>query len=140
MGLEPCRLSISRRAGLMTACLRTVGEWTCWAQLLHQGGPYWPTGLAWPLANAATLLRYAMGEGAIAVVGPHPDLVGRVLPAADLPRHDKGVNPDVVPPTPSPHLTSRHATPPHPTPPHLTSPHLTSPHFTLPDLTSPHGS
>ena len=49
-------------------------------RLLHQAGPYRPSGLAPPLAAAATLLRYAMGEGADIVAGPCPDLVGRVLP------------------------------------------------------------
>ena len=57
---------------------------------------YWPTGLARPLATAATLLRYAMGEGAVAAAGPRPDLVGRVLPVSVLTPHDRGVSPDVV--------------------------------------------
>ena len=64
--------------------------------MLHPCSPYWPTGLVRPLANVATLLLYAMGEGAVAVAGPHPDLVGRALPVAILMPHERGVTPDVV--------------------------------------------
>ena len=53
-------------------------------------------GVARLLANAATLLRYAIGECAIAVAAPRLDLVGRVLPSAVLAPHDKGVLPDIV--------------------------------------------
>ena len=52
------------------------------------GSLYWPMGLAWLLASMATLLRYAMGEGVVALVGSHPNLVGSVLPVAVLMPHD----------------------------------------------------
>ena len=79
-----------------------MGEWSSlppaalWERLLHQGGPYWPMGLARPLATAATLLRYAMREGAVAVVSPLPDVVGRVLPVSVRTPHDRSVPPNVV--------------------------------------------
>ena len=37
-----------------------------WAGLQHPGGRYWPKGLAWPMADVAALLQYAMGEDAAA--------------------------------------------------------------------------
>ena len=43
----------------------------------------------------ATLLRYTMGEGAVAVAGLGPDLVGQVLPAAVFTPHEKSVSPDI---------------------------------------------
>ena len=88
-------------ARLTNAYMHMAGEWASllpaprWAQLLHPGGPYWPTGLARLLANAANLVWSAMGEGIIAVAGPRPDVVGRALPAAVLTPHDWGV-PNVI--------------------------------------------
>ena len=57
-----------------------------------EGCPYWPTGLARPLATTATLLPYFMGEGAVAVAGPCLDLVGTVLLVSVLTPHDQGMS------------------------------------------------
>ena len=65
-------LTISHQVGLSAAFRRAFGEWSSltpavrWAELLHQGG------LARPLTNAATLVRCAMGEGAVAMAGRPP--------------------------------------------------------------------
>ena len=52
-------------------------------------------GLSYPLADAGTLLRYAMGESACSVVGPRPQLVGRGVPMSVLDSAERGACPDV---------------------------------------------
>ena len=53
-------------------------------------------GLSCPLADAGTLLRYAMGECACAVAGLHHELVGRAVPMSVLDPAERGACPDVV--------------------------------------------
>ena len=52
--------------------------------------------LSRPLADAGTPLRYAIGESACAVAGPHPELVGRAVPTAVLDPAERKACPDVV--------------------------------------------
>ena len=69
-----------------------MGEWTSlplavrWAQLLHKGGTYWPTGLAQPLANVQANPQIG---GRIQPISPicSADLLGFCIPpicSADL--------------------------------------------------------
>ena len=53
-------------------------------------------GLSRPLADAGTLLRYAMGESACLVAGPRPGLVGRAVPVSVLDQAECGACPNVV--------------------------------------------
>ena len=91
-----------RLAGLAAIFFCVVGGWTSrplaeqWPKRLHEGGQCRPTGVARALANAPTLLRYAMGEGPVAIVGPCLHLVSRMLAKAGLTPHNKGVSPDIV--------------------------------------------
>ena len=108
-------LTISRRGGgggggLVAAVLCAVREWTSLPR--RRGGlgcsieaACTGQGLAWPLANAATLLQYAMGEGAVA--SPRPDWVGMVLPSAVLAPHNKVVSPGIIPHVGEPHAQHR---------------------------------
>ena len=67
-----------------------------WSHVTRQGGSDWPVGLRLPLADAGTLLRYAMGESVCALAGPRPELVGRAVPVAVLAPSERGATPDVV--------------------------------------------
>ena len=53
-------------------------------------------GLSRPLADAGTLLRYALGESACSVAGPRPELVGRAVPVSVPDRAERGACLDVV--------------------------------------------
>ena len=76
------------RAALTAGYLQAVVDWVVlppparWSRLMRTGGSEWPVGLSRPLADAGTLLRYAMGESACSVAGPHPELVGRAVPVS----------------------------------------------------------
>ena len=90
------------RATLMAGYLRAVADWVVlppparWTRLMRAGGSGWPVGLSRPLADAGTLLCYAMGESACAVAGPRPELVGRAVPVSVLDPAERGACPDVV--------------------------------------------
>ena len=45
-----------------------------WSLLMRAGGSGWPVGLSHPLADAGTLLCYAMGESLCSVAGPRREL------------------------------------------------------------------
>ena len=86
----------------MAGYLRIIADWVVlplpaqWARPMRAGGSGWPAGLSRPLADAGTLLRYAMDESACAVVGWRPRLVGRAVLVSVLDPAEGGVSPDVV--------------------------------------------
>ena len=90
------------RAALTAGCLRIVADWVVlqpparWSRLMRAGECEWPVGLSRPLADAGTLLRYAMGESACSVAGPRPELVGCAVPVSVLDPAERGACPDVV--------------------------------------------
>ena len=90
------------RAALTSGYLRAVAAWVVlrpparWSHLMRAGEREWPLGLPRPLADAGTLLRYAMGESACSVAGPRPELEGRAVPVSVLNPADRGACPDVV--------------------------------------------
>ena len=90
------------RAALMEEYLRAVADWVVlppaarWSRIMRPGGDEWPVGLSCPLADAGTLLRYAMGESVCAVAGPRPEVVGRAVLVAVQDPQEHGASPDVV--------------------------------------------
>ena len=90
------------RAALTSGYLRALAEWVVlrpparWSHLMRAGEREWPVGLPRPLADAGTLLRYAMGESTCSVAGPRPELVGRAVLVSVLDPADRGACPDVV--------------------------------------------
>ena len=67
-----------------------------WSQLMRPGESGMPVGLSRPLADAGTLLGYAMGKSACAVAGPRPELVRRTIPVSVLDLAERGACPDMV--------------------------------------------
>ena len=63
---------------------------------MRAGERGWPVGLSRPVADAGTLLRYALGESACSVAGPRPELVGRAVPVSMLDPAERGACPGVV--------------------------------------------
>ena len=86
----------------MAGYLRAVADWVVlppparWSHLMRAGGSGWPVGVSRPLADAGTLLRYAMGESACAIAGPPLELVGRAVPVSVLDPAERRACPDVV--------------------------------------------
>ena len=89
-------------AALMAGYLRAIADWAVlqppsrWTCLMRAGGSRWPVGLSRPLADAHTVLRYAMGESACVAAGPPYKLVGRAVPVSMLDPAERGACPDVV--------------------------------------------
>ena len=100
--LAPQPWPARERAALTADYLRAVADWvvlpppTRWSRLMRAGERGWPVGLSRPLEDAGTLLRYALGDSACSVAGPHPELVGRAVPVSVLDRAKCGACPDVV--------------------------------------------
>ena len=88
------------RAALMAGYVRAVAHslvlpLPAWWSCLIAGGSGLLLGLFSPLADAGTLLRYAMGECAC-IAGPRPELVGRAIPVSISDPAERGVCPNVV--------------------------------------------
>ena len=70
------------RTALMEQYLRAAADGAvlppaaCWSRLMRPGGDEWPVGLSRPLADAGTLMCYAMGDSMCDVAGPRPEPVG----------------------------------------------------------------
>ena len=90
------------RAALMAGYIRAVADCVLlpppgrFSRLLRAGGSGWPVGLSRAPTGAGTLLRYAMGESACSVAGPHHELVGRAVPVPVLDLVERGACLDVV--------------------------------------------
>ena len=93
------RRECQRISGLDVRATSSVNVFSGWSHLMRAGEREWPLGLPRPLADAGTLLRYAMGESTCSVAGLRPELVGRAVPSVAT--DEGGTLPGCVSPSPT---------------------------------------
>ena len=65
-------------------------------RLMRPSGHEWPVGLSRLLADAGTLMHYAMGESVFIVAGLPPELMGRAVLVVVQDSVVRGASPDIV--------------------------------------------